>query len=295
VTRRFDIMMPAYGDVELMKSAVRSVLAQDTGGWHLTVIDDCMPTPEPARWIAELDDPRVTYLRNERNLGLNANFRRAAELATAEHLVVMGTDDVMLPGYVAALGRVIDAHPEATVVQPGVEVVDADGLPVRPVTDRVKALVRPSSTGPVALAGEKLVARLLVANWTYFPSLCWRTEAVRAVGFRPGLEVVLDLALLLDLATRGATLVVDPEVTFRYRRHAASTSSTLALTGARFAEQEAFYRQAGRTCAELGWSRARRAAHVHLTSRLHAATLVPGALGRGDLTAGRALLRHALR
>ena len=80
---------------------------------------------------------------------------------------------------------------------------------------------------------------------------------------------MLDLALLLDLTVGGASLVYDPRVVFSYRRHAASVSSVLAADGDRFIEESAFFDAEARRYAALGWSRAERAAKVHLTSRLH--------------------------
>ena len=43
-----------------------------------------------------------------------------------------------------------------------------------------------------------------------------------------------------------------------------------------------------------GWRKAQRAAHVHATSRLYAATLLPRALKERSSTGVRTLLRHLL-
>ena len=43
--------LPYYGDVDLMKLAVRSVLGQQYPHWRLFVVDDGYPDPEPARWF----------------------------------------------------------------------------------------------------------------------------------------------------------------------------------------------------------------------------------------------------
>jgi glycosyltransferase involved in cell wall biosynthesis len=298
MTHRFDIVMPFYGDVDLMREAVRSVLAQDSDTWHLTVIDDHVPEDVPADeardWFRSLDHEAVTYVRNESNLGLNANFRKALETARAEFVVVMGCDDLMLPHYVSTMEKNLALHPDATVLHPGVVVVDGDGAAVRPLVDRVKSRLRPRSTSPTLLQGESLAASLLRGNWTYFPSLCWRREAMQRPGFRAGLDVVLDLALLLDLAREGGTLLVSPEVTFAYRRHANSLSSTSARTGDRFEEEARYFREIARTCTDDGWPRAARAARVHATSRLHALALAPRTLRGGDLSTSGRLLRHAL-
>ncbi|MGV9794942.1 glycosyltransferase family 2 protein [Gordonia sp. NPDC003422] len=262
-----DVMMPFYGDVAQFRQAVTSVLAQDNPDLVLTVVDDCYPDDAPREWLLGLDDPRVRYLRNETNLGVNGNFRRCVDLVEHEYFVVMGCDDVMLPGYLGSVRALAAGNPDAAVIAPGVEVIDDHDRPVRPLGDRIKGMLAPSHT--TVLRGESLATSLYHGNWTYFPSLLWRTDAVRAVGFRPGLEVVLDLALLVDLAATGASLAYDPTVVFRYRRHEASVSSVQAVDGRRFAEENRFFADEARRCVELGWNRAARAARLHATSRLH--------------------------
>jgi glycosyltransferase involved in cell wall biosynthesis len=292
-THPLDILMPFYGDVALMQQAVRSILAQDHDGWRLTVVDDGTPGPI-AEWFATLDDERVTYLRNDTNLGANANYRKALELARSEHVVMMGADDVMLPNYVRTVLEVLEAHPEASVVQPGVEVVDEDGRVTRPLGDLVKRRLQPRGDGPVPLAGERLAAGLLLGNWTYFPSLCWRTDVVRRIGFRPDFHVVQDLALLMDIVLEGGVLVFSPELAFQYRRHRSSDSALKSVTGYRFSEEAELFDLMGDLCRERGWTRAARAARLHLTSRLHAVGMAPKALRAGQRAPAKALLRHAL-
>ena len=260
-------MMPFYGDVGQFQEAVRSVLAQRDGDLRMVVVDDGYPDPTPRQWLADLADPRVVYLRNETNLGVNGNFRRCVELVESERFVVMGCDDVMLPDYLSTVRRLADAHPDAAVIQPGVEVIDDAGTVVRPLGDRIKSVLAPRRA--TVLSGEAMATSLYHGNWTYFPSLLWHTAQVREVGFRPGLDVVLDLALLVDLAAAGGSLVYDPTVVFRYRRHAASVSSRQAVDGRRFAEENAFFAEEARRCVERGWPKAARAARVHATSRLN--------------------------
>ncbi len=278
-----DVMMPFYGDVAQFRQAVTGVLGQGDGDLRLVVVDDCYPDPAPGEWLASLDDPRVHYLRNDTNLGVNGNFRRCVELVEAEYFVVVGCDDVMTPDYLATVRALADDHPEAAVIAPGVEVIDDRDRVVRPLGDRIKDLLAPRTRPgePVVLRGEAMATGLYHGNWTYFPSLLWRTAAVRDVGFRPGLEVVLDLALLVDLAAVGRSLVYDPTVVFHYRRHDASVSSVHAVDGRRFAEENAFFAEEARRCAARGWPRAARAARLHATSRLnHAQSRVATAAGR---------------
>ena len=177
VPAAIDVALPYYGDVDLMKQAVRSVLGQQFQHWRLFVVDDGFPDPEPARWFAQdIDDQRVTYQRNEHNLGANGNYRKCLDLATAPILVVMGADDVMQPNFLQLAVDNFAAFGDAAVVQCGVAVIDEHGRLVRPLGDRIKERYAPNVDAPTLLVGEDLAVSLLRANWTYFPSLAWRTE-----------------------------------------------------------------------------------------------------------------------
>ena len=43
------------------------------------------------------DDPRITYLCNEQNLGITANYDRCRDLASAGLMMFLGCDDLLLP------------------------------------------------------------------------------------------------------------------------------------------------------------------------------------------------------
>ena len=289
-----DVMLPYYGDVELMKLAAQSVLDQTHTDLRLVVLDDGYPDPEPARWFGAMDDPRVTYLRNESNLGANGNYHKAVDLVEAEWFVMMGADDVMRPGYLAAVADAIERY-DVAIVQPGVEVIDENGEPVLPLVDRVKKQITPKvPEGGAAIGGEELAASLMRGDWAYFPSLAWRTDVVQRIGFRQGLDVVQDLALILDIVKQGGKMALLTDVVFDYRRHSQSDSSVRALDGRRFDEERRFFLEEAKSFDALGWSRAARVARRHLTSRLNAASL----LLRAARTPGgspRSLLRHVLR
>lgn len=272
-----DVALPFFGDVDQMKQAVSSVLRQNYHNWRLLVVDDGYPDPEPARWFADLGDRRVIYLRNGSNLGANGNYRKCLTLATAPHLVVMGADDVMLPEHLEVVMDVFSSNPQAAVVQTGVQVIDEHGDVRHPLGDRMKVVYGPSRRGRTPLTGEDMAVSLLRGNWTYFPSMGWRTNVIRSIGFREDLDVVQDLALLLDVATAGNTLVFDPRLTFQYRRHSESDSSMRALDGRRFDEEREFFGQEARRFQQLGWRRAARAARWHISSRLNALSLLPRA------------------
>lgn len=290
-----DILMPYYGDVALMREAVRSVLAQHDDHWRLTVVDDHAPDGAPAvpAWFDTIDDDRVRYLRNPVNLGLTGNFNRCLELVEHDLAVLLGCDDRLLPSYVATVRAAHAAVPDAGIIQPGVRVIGGDGRPRRTLVDEAKRrLYAPRFTGRTVLAGEALAVSLLRGDWLYFPSLAWRSAALEHVRFRPELRVIQDLALLMELVEAGERLVVDDTLAFEYRRHDASESSATAFDGSRFVEAGDFFAATAARLAAHGWPRAARVARTHLSSRLFALTMLPRAV-RSRAGVGP-LARHVL-
>jgi glycosyltransferase involved in cell wall biosynthesis len=288
------LLVPYWGDPGLLDQTLASVLAQTDPRWRVTVIDDAYPDPTAQRTWGEHADGRITYLRNETNLGVAGNFEKARQLADGELVAFLGSDDLLHPSYVAHAWRVHEQHPSADVIQLGVEVVDEDGLPSDGLTERIKRALMPRGAGPHELAGEELATSLLRGNWLYWPSLVFTGESLRTVQFRDDLPTILDLALVLDLVVGGARLVVDPAVCFSYRRHAESASSLGLHTGDRFAEDRRFFAESAARMRACGWPRAARAARRRWISRLHALSLAPGALRARSGAQLGAIARHAL-
>jgi GT2 family glycosyltransferase len=286
-------LLPFYGEPALLRQTVDSVLGLDDPDWVLTVVDDCYPGESIRPYLESFGDPRLHYLRNSRNLGAMGNAYRCLELAEHEFFTLLNADDLVHPNYLSVVRRAFKDFPEAAIVQPGVRVVDRDGRPARPLADIVKRFIAPTARERRELGGEALVASLLLGNWTYHPSLCWRRGAVEGIAHRP-FAAVHDLALVVDVVRAGGSLVIDPTVCFTYRRHLASDSSVGAALGFRFVQEREYFRQIAGELAADGWSRAARSGRAHLTSRLHALKMVPAALvARRSGPAAWDLLRHA--
>lgn len=285
--------MPFWGRFDHFQLAVQSVLAQDDPDWRLTILDDKYPDEEPGRWAAAIDDDRVTSVRNDENLKPSRNYTKAVGLARSEFMVIMGCDDVMLPGYVRRVNELVRRFPDADIIQPGVEVIDGEGRVTRPLPDRVKALYRFGGRGARLFRGEQLATSLLRGNWTYFPSLVWRTSRLSG-GFRTDLDVVQDLAMLMSITRAGGSLVLDDEVVFQYRRHAVSLSAVTGDDGSKFAQEATVFDEEAVACEALGWRRAARAARAHVSSRLNALSELPGAVLHGSAAGRRNLVRHIL-
>jgi glycosyltransferase involved in cell wall biosynthesis len=289
-----EIMMPFYGRPDHFRIAVESVLAQTSRAWRLTVVDDVYPDLEPGKWVAGLKDKRITYVRNKQNLRPSRNYNKSVGLTREPFVTIMGCDDAMLPNYVERVAELISAHPDADIIQPGVGVINENGDPSHPLADRVKALLRSTGSGTSVISGEPLVTSLLRGNWTYFPSLVWRTEKIAAFTFREDLNVVQDIDMILNILLDGGTMVVDDQQVFSYRRHSASYSATTGFDGTKFAQERQLFTEMAARCDALGWKRAAKVARAHTLSRANALMELPRAILSGDKQARSNLTRHVL-
>jgi glycosyltransferase involved in cell wall biosynthesis len=288
-----DIMLPFYGDSDHLREAVASVLAQQDPDWRLSVVDDAYPDPSAAAWVADIADPRVHLIRNPSNLGVSGSFQRCLELATEDWVVIMGGDDRMLPDYVARVHESTAAHPDVAFFQPGVRVIDERGEPALPMADRIKSRLRIRVDRPTTIDPETMTASLMRGNWMYFPATAWRRELALRHGFEPRYEVVLDWLLMLQLLLDGHRVLLDPAVTFEYRRHAESVSSDAAFNISRFHEEKALVLGMVEVTRRRGWTRAARHAAWHSTSRLHAVITLGRRLLAGRVRGSGALVAHA--
>jgi glycosyltransferase involved in cell wall biosynthesis len=278
---KFDIALPFYGDVAFLKEAVASVRAQTDPNWHLLVVDDGYPDETLPAWFAGLNDSRISYLRNVENLGANGNFQKCLSLVTSEFCVVMGADDILEPDFIEVVTNAILRYPEASILHPGVKIVDEKNNEISSRSDSIKFKIRNSLESNKTLTGEDLATSLMKGNWMYFPAITWRTRIIQDIGFRSGFNVCQDLGLAIDVIMQGGKMVLIDDEIFRYRRHVSSDSSIKAINGERFIDERNFFKVMNTDLKSLGWNKAARTARLHLTSRLHAASLIPACIRRG--------------
>lgn len=97
------IGLPTYERAGTLARALDSALAQTHAELEVVIADNASAdgTEEMCRGAARAD-PRVRYLRHERNLGPTANFNTLFEACRGEYVMMLADDDWLDPGYVAA-------------------------------------------------------------------------------------------------------------------------------------------------------------------------------------------------
>jgi glycosyltransferase involved in cell wall biosynthesis len=113
------VIVPCYGYAHLLEGCVRSVL-DDQGpvDVRVLIVDDVSPddTPTVGGRLAG-EDMRVTYRRNERNLGLIGTANTGLEWAQdSDYVILISADDRLTPGSIGRAVAVMEEHPEVGFV-----------------------------------------------------------------------------------------------------------------------------------------------------------------------------------
>jgi hypothetical protein len=152
--------------------------------------------------------------------GIEANWSRILGLEKRELLTIVGQDDVLHPGFLEEIGRLVERHPEAALYRTHFRLVDESGRmlrPCRPLPEREDA-------------ATFLAARLRGERDSFATGWVMRSGDYDRIGGIPPFPRLLyaDDALFLRLMAESwiATSHLDG---FAYRVHAQSVSNSPAL------------------------------------------------------------------
>jgi glycosyltransferase involved in cell wall biosynthesis len=67
------------------------------------VIADNASAEDIGGWVASLAEPRIVYRRSDEPLPVTANWNAALDASTGEQVIMLGDDDALLPGFLAAI------------------------------------------------------------------------------------------------------------------------------------------------------------------------------------------------
>ena len=207
---RVSIGLPVYNGERFLASTLDSLLGQDYEDLEVIVSDNASTdtTPEIALAYAR-KDPRVRYLRNERNVGVDANYRRVFELARGQYFKWSAHDDQCAPSFVRRCVEVLDADPGVVLCCARTARIHED--------DRVEERPVPSLDVSQPTPAQRFHAVIWGLGLPYQVYGLMRAEALRRTALMPAFEGS-DRLLLAEMALLGRFHEI-PEVLFYYRRY----------------------------------------------------------------------------
>lgn len=100
------VIIPTYNRAYLVGRAIQSVLNQTYQGFEIIVVDDGS-TDNTEEIIRNLNDPRIYYIRHEKNRGGSAARNTGIRAARGEYIAFLDSDDEWLPGMLSCQMQVI--------------------------------------------------------------------------------------------------------------------------------------------------------------------------------------------
>lgn len=120
------IAIPTYNRSQLLKTSLESALAQDYPDFQVLVLDNASSDDTEAV-VRSFADERITYVRNETNIGLFGNWQRVIEINSSPYLSFLPDDDTLLPNFISESVLALDSHPHAGLSVGQAELIDANG------------------------------------------------------------------------------------------------------------------------------------------------------------------------
>jgi glycosyltransferase involved in cell wall biosynthesis len=222
---RWSVMIPAYNAASTIAETVASVLAAGAPAARMQIaVVDNASTDETLRVVEEAAAAhaardRVEIHRNASNLGMVGNWNACLRLARGELIHLLHADDLVRPGFYAAVEAVLHQHPEADICVARVLVVDATGQLER-------------MTGRLARSRELTASDLAYENEFYPPGIVARRAGYERVGgFSPVLAYVPDWEMWLRLlAGRKGVFINEPLACYRETPGNVSSQASRAAT-----------------------------------------------------------------
>jgi len=222
------ILIPAYNAATYLAQAIESVLRQTHRDFDLLILDDASTdnTQEVARRY--LADPRVSYLRNERNLGMSANWNKGLSILRNEFIAKLDADDYYEPGFLAEVLPVFENDLEVGLVFTGVNWISSEERDVLFYTNKW------------VCEGRSFLQNLLRLCVLFSPTICVRRQCYsRLGGFLDKMRIHSDWEMWIRICCHSKVGYVN-KVLATYRKHSANCTAA-SKTDSRTPDDFAFW------------------------------------------------------
>ena len=130
--QQYSIVVPVYGRSALLKPCFASIARITDKNYELLIADDGSDQKTRefiSQWNRENRLLDINWVRRERNLGLFANLNKAICEAKYQNILLLCSDDILMPDALARLGVINVKWPEADLVLSTFRSINEDGSP----------------------------------------------------------------------------------------------------------------------------------------------------------------------
>lgn len=267
------IVIPYYKGLKYLELAIESVLKQTRPTWNLVVVDDCGGDDAEAS-VKSYSDNRISYHRNEKNLGLATNWNRSVTYSHSPYTTILHADDQLEPTYVEEMVALMNRYPGVVAANARANILDHEGRVINPVANRVKKFISPRHDEFALIRGDNGLASLMIGDWIICPTLCYRTNYLKEHPFETRYKFVVDLSWITEVLFDGQTIISSNRILYNYRVHVGTQTSVLTANSLRFKEELALTSLVYERCKTRAWKKSTRNAKLMPTVRLHLLYLI---------------------
>ncbi len=226
----FTIAIPTFNRAEWLRACLEAILRQSFADFELIVADNASTDATPAV-VAALRDPRIQYIRHERNLGGYENFVFCSKLGQGEFLVLHQDDDLLHADFLRRCHAVAVARPEVAAYGSMTMAGDAAaGYSASALPDLLHGrFAWPLGDEPQLVDGKRMAVRFLFSHCVNHPAIALRRTALAAAGgYGPAPDCYCDLVTIPRVMAQGV-MAYDPRVGGLGRTHPAQVRLRSAI------------------------------------------------------------------
>lgn len=109
----FSVVIPTYNRKKLLQETLESVLKQNVDvDYEIIIVDnnDDFKNLEVLKIIKSYKNRKIFYYKNKKNIGATGNWNRCIELSTAEWIIMIHDDDIMLNNALNEIKKIKDKY-----------------------------------------------------------------------------------------------------------------------------------------------------------------------------------------
>jgi len=228
------VLIPLYNHAGYVKRCLDSVLEDGYPHIEVIVIDDGSKDDSAAlaqQWFNEQEPQRIErfVLESRPNKGVTRTLNELVSKARGEYLILLASDDHLLPGGIAARLEYLCMHPARLAVFGDCIVVDDSGAKTHDsgISDLYGGHMK-------CLVNEDLLAMELIFNWCVpGPGFMARRELYDQIGLYDETLTVEDWDMYLRIAARDSLGFI-PMPVAAYRYHGGNSVLNRSVRAAQF-------------------------------------------------------------
>jgi glycosyltransferase involved in cell wall biosynthesis len=105
------ICIPTYNRAGMVSDAIRSALAQTYKNIEVIVVDNAS-TDRIEDVVGSFKDPRLSFYKNQKNLGMFGNFNMCIELSHGKYVHILHSDDWLDNNFTEICIHFLESHPD---------------------------------------------------------------------------------------------------------------------------------------------------------------------------------------